>query len=816
MAVGTVTVVTGTVTALSADGGRRILQVGDRIDATDILETADGASLVVALDGGGSLDMGGNDRMALGDALPDGGDITGNGQAQASGPSVEDIQAALLAGQDPTKVADPTAAGAPAAGGGPGGGNEGHGIVSIDYLNPVAPVNNGFDTIGPVVAFNDIAPQVLLLDPRRLPATADGGLNQPPIAVDDGSSGLPAGTPVTLDVLGNDSDPDGSLDPTSVQIVGTAAPGQSLTVAGEGVWSVDPVSGAITFTPAADFVGDPSPIQYTVADNLGLRSDPATVSIDYNLPPAAGDDGISGLVPGNAATLTVLSNDSDPDGSVDPTSIQIVGTSAPGQALVVAGQGTWSIDLGSGTITFTPIAGFIGDPTPIQYTIADNLGLRSEPATVSVDYAPAVTALDSAVDESDADRSVTAALTIDGAAPASVTLAAVGATWNPATQTLTDDGGHYTVKVENGTYQFTLLQPLTHTGSGNPLAFDISASLTAADGSSANTDFTVTVYDDGPTVTNANGQLKDSVGEALTQLIDYDLGFDGLGSVTLNLPEISANGAPWQLTSDADAVSFAVADTNGDGLDEIYAFIDKGPQGLDASDRMVFTLTPTQNGSAIGDYTLTLYQVLDLPPADSVTLGFGTTNTGPAGQVAVGNSLLVTGSDLNIANGHIGIGNASLDKGESITYQFGTVDNFDVSVKQLVNSVQLQEFNTNSGADAFRWTAYRDGAVVGSKTVSFTATAGGDYAPAITVDGGYDTLKIQVISGGFEVGGLKYLNLPNTQQLDLKFGFTATDGDGDSVTGSFTVDTGALLTTQLQTPASVLEHPDSLHALSTP
>lgn len=511
-----------------------------------------------------------------------------------------------------------------------------------------------------------------------------------------------------------------------------------------------------------------------------------------------------------------MSNDSDPDGSVDPTSIQIVGTSAPGQALVVAGQGTWSVDLESGTITFTPVAGFIGDPTPIQYTIADNLGLRSEPATVSVDYAPAVTALDSAVDESDADRSVTAALTIDGAAPASVTLAAVGATWNPATQTLTDDGGHYTVKVENGTYQFTLLQPLTHTGSGNPLAFDISASLTAADGSSANTDFTVTVYDDGPTVTNANGQLKDSVGEALTQLIDYDLGFDGLGSVTLNLPEISANGAPWQLTSDADAVSFAVADTNGDGLDELYAFIDKGPQGLDASDRMVFTLTPTQNDSAIGDYTLTLYQVLDLPPADSVTLGFGTTSTGPAGQVAVGNSLLVTGSDLNVANGHIGIGNASLDKGESITYQFGTVDNFDVSVKQLVNSVQLQEFNTNSGADAFRWTAYRDGAVVGSKTVSFTATAGGDYAPAITVDGGYDTLKIQVISGGFEVGGLKYLNLPNTQQLDLKFGFTATDGDGDSVTGSFTVDTGALLTTQLQTPASVLEHPDSLHALSTP
>ncbi|WP_298330901.1 hypothetical protein, partial [uncultured Dokdonia sp.] len=69
-----------------------------------------------------------------------------------------------------------------------------------------------------------------------------------PVSTLDESAGNDTGLPVVVDVLANDVDGD-VVDPTTVQIVGTANPGDDLVVVGEGTWSVDPVSGAITFTP---------------------------------------------------------------------------------------------------------------------------------------------------------------------------------------------------------------------------------------------------------------------------------------------------------------------------------------------------------------------------------------------------------------------------------------------------------------------------------------------------------------------------------------------------------------------------------------
>ncbi|SFQ24782.1 N,N-dimethylformamidase beta subunit family domain-containing protein, partial [Tranquillimonas alkanivorans] len=55
--------------------------------------------------------------------------------------------------------------------------------------------------------------------------------------------------------------------------------GKLKTVAGEGVWSVDGVTGAITFTPESGYAGAVTPIAYTIADSGGLRSAPAAVSV---------------------------------------------------------------------------------------------------------------------------------------------------------------------------------------------------------------------------------------------------------------------------------------------------------------------------------------------------------------------------------------------------------------------------------------------------------------------------------------------------------------------------------------------------------
>ncbi len=217
------------------------------------------------------------------------------------------------------------------------------------------------------------------------------------MAVDDSESGA-SGATVEVDVVGNDSDAENDLDPATVIItqapVGStiAADGKSVDVPGEGTWVVDPVTGAITFTPVAGFTADPTPISYTVSDSTGLISNEATVIVDY--PPTAPvtiDDSEIG-VSGQLVNIEVLSNDFDFDGDILPSTVIITqspagGTiAADGKSVGVPGEGSWSVDLVTGDITFTPEAGFTGDPTPISYTVSDSTGLTSNESTITIDY----------------------------------------------------------------------------------------------------------------------------------------------------------------------------------------------------------------------------------------------------------------------------------------------------------------------------------------------------------------------------------------------------------------------------------------------
>ncbi len=85
-------------------------------------------------------------------------------------------------------------------------------------------------------------------------------------ATDDTATGV-AGQPVTIDVTANDS----NVDPTTVQLIdpATGNPSTSVSVSGEGTWTVDPNTGAVTFTPVAGFTGTPTPMTYQVTDNNG-------------------------------------------------------------------------------------------------------------------------------------------------------------------------------------------------------------------------------------------------------------------------------------------------------------------------------------------------------------------------------------------------------------------------------------------------------------------------------------------------------------------------------------------------------------------
>lgn len=98
-------------------------------------------------------------------------------------------------------------------------------------------------------------------------ATVTVRVNNPPVAVDDTAT-TKQREPVSIEVLGNDSDPDGTLVPNSVVVVNSPDNG---TVAVDG-------AGVATYTPNGGFFGADT-WTYTVADNDGRRSNEATVTV---------------------------------------------------------------------------------------------------------------------------------------------------------------------------------------------------------------------------------------------------------------------------------------------------------------------------------------------------------------------------------------------------------------------------------------------------------------------------------------------------------------------------------------------------------
>lgn len=196
----------------------------------------------------------------------------------------------------------------------------------------------------------------------------------PPVANDD-SAVTPQNEPVIVPVLSNDTDPDLNINLGSVTIVTGPANGTVI---------VNPLNGDITYTPTTGFAGPTDTFVYQVCDltpsPLGAQCDTATVTVTILLPPVAVDDAVT-TPQGTPVTIPVLGNDSDPDGTLLPTTVEIV-TPPP------SGSVTVNTD---GTITFTPAPGFTGVVTFV-YQVCDNSGIPTycDQATVSITVTPVV------------------------------------------------------------------------------------------------------------------------------------------------------------------------------------------------------------------------------------------------------------------------------------------------------------------------------------------------------------------------------------------------------------------------------------------
>jgi bacillopeptidase F len=253
---------------------------------------------------------------------------------------------------------------------------------ALGFSLDVAPAGMTIDASTGVIAWTPGSTQagthdatVRVTDAVGLSATQSfsvtvANLNQAPVASGNAYS-MTAGATLSVaapGVLGNDSDADGD-GLTAVLADGTASGSLALNA-----------DGSFSYTPNAGFAGTDS-FTYWASDGA-LDSNTATVSITVNpaanTPPLARNDSATAAIRKTTSytpkLISVLANDSDPDGSLNPASVTIV--SAPNKG------GTVTVNT-DGTVSYTPKLKFSGKET-FKYTVRDQAGATSNTATVTV------------------------------------------------------------------------------------------------------------------------------------------------------------------------------------------------------------------------------------------------------------------------------------------------------------------------------------------------------------------------------------------------------------------------------------------------
>ncbi len=227
--------------------------------------------------------------------------------------------------------------------------------------NGTATIDNGLITYTPNTDFVGTDNfEYVVCDPDGLCDTAlvtvtvigEGG-NQPPTAIDDNAT-VAANTPLTIDVLANDSDPDG--DNLTISTISSNPSNGTVTID----------NGLVIYTPNTDFIGTDN-FEYVVCDLEGL-CDTALVTVTVveagdNQPPVAIDDAIVTQI-NLLIGIGVLANDSDPDGD-DLTITTISSPPSNGIAEIVG--------FNNSSINYTPNNNFVGTDT-FEYVVCDPLG----------------------------------------------------------------------------------------------------------------------------------------------------------------------------------------------------------------------------------------------------------------------------------------------------------------------------------------------------------------------------------------------------------------------------------------------------------
>ena len=265
----------------------------------------------------------------------------------------------------------------------------------------------------------------------------------------------------------------------------------SVTVAGEGTYTIDPTTGAVTFTPEKDFVGTAKGVTVqataTVTNEAGktstITSDasytPTVVAAVPTAQPATSKD-IQGATQTGTPTFagtTVKVNGQDKTITIKDNSYTLLGkdgnevSTTPAYAADGTTEiGTYSIDLATGQVTFTPTdKSYTGQVTPVKVQAESSNGIKvdttytPEIVPVTPTATPAETTDIQGATQTGKPEFKGGTVTVDGVEKTVEINEDVPATFDDGSTTKTVDGvGTYTVAAD-GTVTFVPEKTFTGT-----------------------------------------------------------------------------------------------------------------------------------------------------------------------------------------------------------------------------------------------------------------------------------------------------------------------------------------------------------------
>ncbi|SFJ17310.1 CshA-type fibril repeat-containing protein [Phyllobacterium sp. CL33Tsu] len=522
--------------------------------------------------------------------------------------------------------------------------------INLDGSYTFVPAPNYF---GPVPVVTYTATNGTVSDTATLIITVTP-VNDPPVAVDD-TGVTPEDTPLSGNVLSNDTDIDSALTVTGFSIGNiNFNAGQTAPIPNVGQLTIN-ASGSYTFVPAANYNGPVPVATYTVSDGNG-GTDTGTLTITVtpvnDAPAAVNDTGTTQ----EDTTLNgnVLTNDTDVEGATLTVSgFEVAGTTyTAGQTATITGVGQLTINANGG-YTFVPALNYNG-PVPVAtYTVSD--GTSTATATLTINVTPVNDAPiandDTATLAEDTTLTVPAAsgllandtdvenasLTVEG-------FEVDGVLFGAGTTATIPGVGQLTINA-NGSYTFTPVANFN--GTVPPVTYRISDGSDGTD--TAVLTITVTPVNDAPIDGNeTNTVVEDTTltvtdgaaGDLLNNATDID-GIDTLTITDYSIPGVNGGNSIAAGTATLiPGVGTVTINSNGS-----YTFTPvadyTGPIPV-----ITYTVSDNAGGTDTSTLTLSITPVNDPPIAvnDIVSTPEDTTLTGNV----LGNDVDVDGDTLRV------------------------------------------------------------------------------------------------------------------------------------------------------------------------